>query len=609
MRYNNSGPLLSLWSFVRQVKRTYGWKAFTFCFLMAVTTLAANFSSTILLFDVLPGQIHGTPEMIDVALGWKDGTSKEPATWFQNFMLQTPSGYQTFAEYSDPPEPAENISDTGPLVRALLPFTSEQTRTSLQDYEGAATVFDARVACVRPSFVDSTFFVNSNLVNFTGQVGVSARPPGLQTQRGNGDGSSLNDYPLVPFNCSVGYGTQICPLEGGSVNLGLRSWLWEYFNSTQNVTGSAFLFFESQYMLDAYNNTSNGTYRPLFNYDTTKQGEGWDFSGDGPWMNLQPSNWTLKEPCEATGTCNSRCEVFKTCGRPGLNVSLCFDALFPDLDLPVKFNATQSRSEPKVTFDDARNQLDFTAVRRQLGATSPPLSAADRGIMTLSAASVRAALDALRPADRSAQQSAQLLDTSSLWFTVNPDYNGGGTDWTFCRDGAACATYGGTFDANTSTTLASVQQGVLMRQILNDSSHDPARALSAALTVLARMHFYDAAATFNAPVDGATGVFFEMKSFPQRVRGLAAVMAVCAAHVLVVAAVAACFTRATAYSLLDNSWASAAQMQTESVGEILRTATALRDRDVEGMVRGAGKGERRVRVRHNWETGRIEAME
>ncbi|KAL0254473.1 hypothetical protein SLS55_009948 [Diplodia seriata] len=389
--------------------------------------------------------------MIDVALGWKGGTSKESATWYQNFMLQTPSGYQTFAEYSDPPEPAENISDTGPLVRALLPFASEQTRISLQDYEGAATVFDARVACVRPNFVDSTFFVDSNLVNFTGQVGVSARPPGLDTQRGNGDGSSLNGFPLVPFNCSVGYGTQICPLERGSVDLGLRSWLWEYFNSTQNVTGSAFLFFESQYMLDAYNNTSNGTYRPRFNHDTTKQGEGWDFSGDGPWMNLQPSNWTLKEPCEATGTCSPYCEVFKTCGRPGLNVSLCFDALFPDLDLPVKFNATQSRSEPKVTFDDARNQLDFTA----------------------------------------------LLDTSSLWFTLNPDYNGGGTDWTFCRDGSLCA-YGGTFDANTSTTLASVQQAVLMRQILNDT-HDPAQALSAALTVLARMHFYDAAATFNKP--------------------------------------------------------------------------------------------------------------
>ncbi|KAL1627115.1 hypothetical protein SLS54_002654 [Diplodia seriata] len=274
------------------------------------------------------------------------------------------------------------------------------------------------------------------------------------------------------------------------------------------------------------------------------------------------------------------------------------------------FNATRSRSEPKVTFDDARNQLDFTAVRRQLGATttssSPPLSPADRGIMTLSPASVRAALDALRPADRSAQKSAQLLDTSSLWFTLNPDYNGGGTDWTFCRDGAQCA-YGGTFDANTSTTLASVQQGVLMRQILNDT-HDPARALSAALTVLARMHFYDAAATFNAPRTAAA-TFFVTKTFPQRARGLAVVLAVCAAHVLVVAGVAACFARATAYSLLDNSWAAAAQMQTESVGEILRTATALKDRDVEEMVKGSGRGRQTVRVRHNWETGRIEAME
>lgn len=327
MRYNNSGPLLSLWSFVRQVRKTYGWKAFLFCFAMAVITLAANFSSTILLFDVRPGQIHGTPKTVNVPLGWRRGLSKEPSTWFQNFMLQTPSGYQAFAEYSDAPEPAENMSDTGPLVRALLPFSSEQTRTSIQDYEGNATVFDARVACVRPNFVDSSFFVDSNLVNLTGQVGISARPSGLDSPQGWYQGDSLNGFPLTPFNCSVGYGTQICPLQGGNANLGLRSWLWEYFNSTQNVTGSAFLFFESQYLLDAYNNTSNGTYRPLFNYNATKQGEGWNFGGDGPWLNLEPSKWTRKEPCEVTGTCDTTCSLGKSCGKPGLNVTLCFDAL------------------------------------------------------------------------------------------------------------------------------------------------------------------------------------------------------------------------------------------------------------------------------------------
>ncbi|OJD31244.1 uncharacterized protein BKCO1_5000026 [Diplodia corticola] len=596
MRYNNSGPLLSLWSFVRQARKTHGWKAVTFCLLMAVITLAANFSSTILLFDVHPGQIHGVPEMVDVPLGWTEGTSKEPATWYQNFMLQTPSAYQTFAEWSDPPEPAENMSDTGPLVRALLPFASEQTRTSIQNYEGPAKVFDARVACVRPNFVDSTFVVNSDLVNFTGQVGISARPPGLDSQRGNGDGASLNGFPLIPFECSVGYGTQICPLERGSVDLGLRSWLWEYFNSTQNVTASAFLFFESQYMLDAYNDTSNGTYRPLFNYNTTNQGQGWNSTGDGPWLNLQPTNWTLKPPCEATNSCSPSCEVFKTCGRPGLNASLCFDALWPDMDLPVQFNATQSRTEPKVTIDPTTNQLDLTPVRHQLGATGPRLrlSPTARNILTLSISSVRAALDALRPADLSPSLSAKLLDGSSLWFTLNPDYNGGGaTSWTFCRDlrRAQCA-YGGVYDANTSTTLASVTQGLLARSILDDDAgHDPAAALSAALTVLARMQFYDAAATFDFPRSAAATAFVT-KAFPHAARGLAVVAGVCVAHVALVGALALAFARGTAWSLLDAAWAAAAQMQTEGVGEILRTATAMRDGDVEGMVVGEAGGGR-----------------
>ncbi|KAK0647788.1 hypothetical protein DIS24_g7395 [Lasiodiplodia hormozganensis] len=609
MRYNNSGPLLSLWSFVRQVRKTYGWKAFLFCFAMAVITLAANFSSTILLFDVRPGQIHGTPKTVNVPLGWRRGLSKEPSTWFQNFMLQTPSGYQAFAEYSDAPEPAENMSDTGPLVRALLPFSSEQTRTSIQDYEGNATVFDARVACVRPNFVDSSFFVDSNLVNLTGQVGISARPSGLDSPQGWYQGDSLNGFPLTPFNCSVGYGTQICPLQGGNVNLGLRSWLWEYFNSTQNVTGSAFLFFESQYLLDAYNNTSNGTYRPLFNYNTTEQGEGWNFSGDGPWLNLEPSKWTRKEPCEVTGTCDTTCSLGKSCGKPGLNVTLCFDALFPDLDLPVKFNATQDRQEPKATFNNDANQLDLTTVRQQLGATRDRLSPSSRGILDLDISSVRDSIDALRPADESAQESAALLDSSSLWFTAYPEYSGAGPTWTFCRSddpSEQCST-GGYYDGNISTTYASVQQGVLMRQILN-ATHDPAAALSAELTVLARMHYYDSAATFNMD-QNISAIFFAMKSFPQETRGLAVVLAVCCTHVVVVAIVTVYFGLRTGHSLLDNSWSAAAQMQTESVSEILRTSTALKDKDVEETIKASGRSPQTVRIRHNWETGRIEAME
>ncbi|EKG16848.1 hypothetical protein MPH_05951 [Macrophomina phaseolina MS6] len=304
-----------------------GWRAFLFCLVMTITTIAANFSSTILLFDVRPGQIRGQPVSLKIPLGWRNGTSKEVSTWFTNFMLQTPSGYQAFAEYSERPQPAENVTDTGPLLRALLPFSSEQTRSSIQNYEGDAKIFDARVACVRPNFINSTFSVNSDLANFTGQVGITARPHGLDAG-GESDGTtSIHGFPLIPFECSVGYGTQICPLLDGLGNTGLRSWLWEYFNSTQNVTSSAFLVFESQYLLDAYNDTSNGTYRPLFNYNTTRQGEGWDFAGDGPWLSLNPTNWTPKAPCEATGTCNLACEPFNSCGRQGMNVSLCFNAM------------------------------------------------------------------------------------------------------------------------------------------------------------------------------------------------------------------------------------------------------------------------------------------
>lgn len=222
---------------------------------------------------------------------------------------------------------------------------------------------------------------------------------------------------------------------------------------------------------------------------------------------------------------------------------------------------------------------------------------------------MRDSLDALRPADESAQESAALLDGSSLWFTAYPEYSGAGPTWTFCRsdDPSEQCSSGGYYDGNLSTTYASVQQGVLMRQVLN-ATHDPAAALSAELTVLARMHYYDSAATFN--MNGSiSAVFFVSKSFPQETRGLAVVLAVCCTHVVVVTIVTVYFGLRTGHSLLDNSWSAAAQMQTESVSEILRTATALKDKDVEETIKASGRSPQTVRIRHNWDTGRIEAME
>ncbi|GME64965.1 hypothetical protein GTA08_BOTSDO04212 [Neofusicoccum parvum] len=217
-----------------------------------------------------------------------------------------------------------------------------------------------------------------------------------------------------------------------------------------------------------------------------------------------------------------------------MNVSLCFDAMWPDMNLPVKFNASRSRQEPKLSFDDQRNQLDVNSIAKQLGATADAHTQEDRGVMSLDLESVKKSLDDLRPRQESARESANLLDASSLWFTLYPDYSGAGEDWTFCGDNVVCS-YGGTFDTNLSKTLASVQQSVLMRQIMNET-HDPALALSAELTMLARMHYYDMSASFNWNQTMAT-TFFDMKSYPQERRGLAVVLSVVCVHLIVMAVV------------------------------------------------------------------------
>ncbi|KAI1078922.1 hypothetical protein F5B20DRAFT_591199 [Whalleya microplaca] len=44
----------------------------------------------------------------------------------------------------------DSVRDTGPNLRAFLPISSPETRTSLEAYEGIADIFDTRVICSRP---------------------------------------------------------------------------------------------------------------------------------------------------------------------------------------------------------------------------------------------------------------------------------------------------------------------------------------------------------------------------------------------------------------------------------------------------------------------------
>ncbi|KAF3925980.1 hypothetical protein ABW20_dc0107117 [Dactylellina cionopaga] len=61
-----------------------------------------------------------------------------------------PSVLPAFAEYSTEAVQIPGLVDTGPTIRAFLPFDSPEERSRVRRYNGKAVVWDARVACQKP---------------------------------------------------------------------------------------------------------------------------------------------------------------------------------------------------------------------------------------------------------------------------------------------------------------------------------------------------------------------------------------------------------------------------------------------------------------------------
>ena len=113
-------------------------------------TLASQLSSTLLLSDFANTAIVGDANKSAIAFTYPDDIPFSLGD--SNGWLTLPDAYPRFAKYHEPPrEWKEDRDDTGMTLRAFLPFRQTGERISIRDYRGPATVFDARVTCVRPT--------------------------------------------------------------------------------------------------------------------------------------------------------------------------------------------------------------------------------------------------------------------------------------------------------------------------------------------------------------------------------------------------------------------------------------------------------------------------
>lgn len=155
-RFTNSGPQNMILPLLRTRKDWKSTLAVIATIALALTTLASQFTSTILLTDIGTRNLRTSDSVFDVAFG--GNLSEETEFWVGTTAAtwdDRPSAYQIFAEKASPNiqidggETGGGLFSTGSSFRALLPL-EKQERTALAEYRGPGALVDTRVACVSP---------------------------------------------------------------------------------------------------------------------------------------------------------------------------------------------------------------------------------------------------------------------------------------------------------------------------------------------------------------------------------------------------------------------------------------------------------------------------
>jgi hypothetical protein len=236
VRYTNSGPVMTFPTFFRNA-RSVGRRVLP-CVAasLALTTLISQFTSTLLLWDVRSGVLPGLPQSENITTGitMKAFTNRFATSFrkYQNYWTSS-AVYPMYAEWNELVVSPTSIVDTGPTIRALLPINSESDRSMLKDFSGMASVFDARVACVRPVISNWSFVEKGDPV-YTGSSYSYGNAALKGFIRPSDPSSELEkvlryneNHPDIPFECFVddlsaaGTAIKICGLPtsaGGLIN-------------------------------------------------------------------------------------------------------------------------------------------------------------------------------------------------------------------------------------------------------------------------------------------------------------------------------------------------------------------------------------------------------
>lgn len=186
-RFSNNGPE-TFWISGLFNKAFLGIRLRVPLLLLLCTAVASQFTSTLLLSDFDQGLVTGFANQETILLATSPtiiSTTVEDAelnfTTKDSYWSRYPKQFAAFAEYTEPGDSSDGVEDTGVTLRSFLPFSDQNDRASLLEFNGVAPVFDTRCLCVRPTFTSLLFDVTGpgDSGTMIGQISYANKIPGM----------------------------------------------------------------------------------------------------------------------------------------------------------------------------------------------------------------------------------------------------------------------------------------------------------------------------------------------------------------------------------------------------------------------------------------------
>lgn len=532
--------------------------------------MASHFTSTILLSDFDTVAMVGNPNTSVLAFSLPTDASG----LYDNIWAVAPMAYPRFAEHKEPPSRGESFEDTGFNIRALLPFQESGRRTSLRKYAGPASVFDARVLCVRPTLEIFNLTARGELfmtgrVIFDGDYPPALRVPDRTLPMDFVCALSGFDYQTrTPWDTSVcrlrhitnqygnadqpstGYPYLVSPLPGGTR-------LQLVLNMTKPELGWG--------VMTGYNET----------FDTSIVHTGpVAIANDGPWASATFGDAVgakISVTACFSGMDGFEYQIVATSDNGGEEPELAWTGglqVYPT-DWSVEHSEPNGTDAPSFRTEE---------LRRQLGATDADLTPAERGILS--------------------------LDYSSInWNRRFPGNEGNNYHVLFGR--FDLPTFDITQGSNTSrqvpksmpTSLMVYQASLLIPHsqwthrahvalfvdALISTGGSAATALQAWHTTLFQLQYMDEISRFSVGSE-ATYELSTAAFVPARWAGFIGVCVIVVLHLLVTACVTVWYLLFTRHTMLGNSWQAIAQVASDATMSLVWQATGMRDGDVKAKI-------------------------